>query len=534
MARQTYADNVDANGKVFKTVGDNIRMGARAGELIDFSTITDKLDALEPEISALQADVTENEKGIKKNSDDISSLNEDLVKETDRAKQEEKRIESLFTGDVEVSVANWLNEHPEATTTVQDGAITEVKISNSLLPFIKNEYVTPEMFGAIGDGVADDTTAIKTAINNGSVIIGNKVYNITEPINVPSYKKIIFNNKITNNSGNVFEINGTQVSIYAKRILSSNNCFSIGNNVFTQFVDISFGSIHGENGFLIGGNSDGTLDVNITGNYIGFTGNAIKIDTTNSYVGEIHFYNARLQSDTPTNNYAIDIDCDYNTCTGISLTNLSFEGDMNGIHVYNMHDNKTCEYINIDNARITELTSKYNKKAIKFETKENYTSSSVRGYINFDYANTDSFDFSNYKPDIVDTFRGSGYVSSFTGHHYIGFSTFYGCISYYLSKQSQTVEGTPDRNTIYAKMIIVDTDGGRTNYKNFLPCEEIYIYFKVDATYTIRLNAETSSQIAINGKANEIYKLLFVPNANSKGGKSYLYLISANASQYDY
>lgn len=79
MAKQTYADNVDANGKAFKTVGDNIRMGARAGELIDFSTITDKLDALEPEISALQADTAENKKGIKKNSDDISSLKEDLV-----------------------------------------------------------------------------------------------------------------------------------------------------------------------------------------------------------------------------------------------------------------------------------------------------------------------------------------------------------------------------------------------------------------------------------------------------------------------
>ena len=79
MLRQTYADNVDANGKVFETVGDNIRKGARAGELIDFSTITDKLDVLEPEISALQADVAENGRGVKKNSDDISSLNENKV-----------------------------------------------------------------------------------------------------------------------------------------------------------------------------------------------------------------------------------------------------------------------------------------------------------------------------------------------------------------------------------------------------------------------------------------------------------------------
>ena len=78
MARQTYADNVDANGKVFKTIGDNIRMGARVGELIDFSTIKEKLDALEPEISALQADVAENEKGIKQNSGEISSLKENI------------------------------------------------------------------------------------------------------------------------------------------------------------------------------------------------------------------------------------------------------------------------------------------------------------------------------------------------------------------------------------------------------------------------------------------------------------------------
>ena len=74
MAKQTYADNVDANGKVFKTVGENIRKGARAGELLNFQEITDKIDALEPEISALQADVAENKTEIKKNSDDIAIM----------------------------------------------------------------------------------------------------------------------------------------------------------------------------------------------------------------------------------------------------------------------------------------------------------------------------------------------------------------------------------------------------------------------------------------------------------------------------
>lgn len=40
---------------------------------------------------------------------------------------------------------------------------------NSLIPF-KNEYVTPQMFGAIADGVHDDLQAIQTAIDKGGNI----------------------------------------------------------------------------------------------------------------------------------------------------------------------------------------------------------------------------------------------------------------------------------------------------------------------------------------------------------------------------
>lgn len=77
MARQVYADNVDANGKVFETVGENIRKGARAGELLNFQEIIDKIDALDPEISALQADIRKNSDNIKKNTIDIASITND-------------------------------------------------------------------------------------------------------------------------------------------------------------------------------------------------------------------------------------------------------------------------------------------------------------------------------------------------------------------------------------------------------------------------------------------------------------------------
>ena len=61
------------------------------------------------------------------------------------------------------AVSDWLDVHPEVTTTVQDGVITEPKIYADFLPYIKNEYVTPEMFGAVGDGATDDTQAFQNA-----------------------------------------------------------------------------------------------------------------------------------------------------------------------------------------------------------------------------------------------------------------------------------------------------------------------------------------------------------------------------------
>ena len=106
---------------------------------------------------------------------------------------ERKRIDVLNEGGlnlkdevIDTSIKAWLTEHPEATTTVQDGAITEPKINTDFLPYIKNAYVTPEMFGAVGDGVTDDTNAVQKAINysikNSIDFVGEKNYKTTSTI----------------------------------------------------------------------------------------------------------------------------------------------------------------------------------------------------------------------------------------------------------------------------------------------------------------------------------------------------------------
>ena len=42
---------------------------------------------------------------------------------------------------VESAVSDWLDAHPEATTTVQDGSITEPKLASALADKIQKVYV---------------------------------------------------------------------------------------------------------------------------------------------------------------------------------------------------------------------------------------------------------------------------------------------------------------------------------------------------------------------------------------------------------
>lgn len=82
---------------------------------------------------------------------------------------------------IENQINGWLDNHPEATTTVQDGVIGEKKIETSFLPHIKNDYVTPQMFGAKGDGITDDTNAFQR-LNGKTVYIPEGVYIVSSVI----------------------------------------------------------------------------------------------------------------------------------------------------------------------------------------------------------------------------------------------------------------------------------------------------------------------------------------------------------------
>ena len=151
----------------------------------------DYYNQLEAELLRVANEQKTEIKNIVKNKVDKPSVNDN--NKIPRAKDGEVEwVEAGQPTDEQTNnaVINWLNEHPEATTTVQDGAITEPKISSSFLPYIKNDYVTPEMFGAKGDGVADDTEAIQKSIvfcgnNKRLLYIPSGVYLVSDTLTIP-------------------------------------------------------------------------------------------------------------------------------------------------------------------------------------------------------------------------------------------------------------------------------------------------------------------------------------------------------------
>ena len=156
------------------------------------------------------------ENGIQGNDEEITSIKEGLSDiQTATAEDVGKalKVKTVTDGKVtkwefgeaggadpeaiEQVVTDWLDEHPEATTTVEDRSLTVAKFTDSAQSQVVNNYVTPEMFGAKGDGVTDDTQAIKNMLASQSrlYVFSETDYKITSSIDfTEEFSEIRFNN----------------------------------------------------------------------------------------------------------------------------------------------------------------------------------------------------------------------------------------------------------------------------------------------------------------------------------------------------
>lgn len=75
----------------------------------------------------------------------------------------------IFTADVSESVENWLDDHPEATTTVEDNAITTPKLQDGAVttPKLANGSVTDDKLAS--DGIKSEVADLKTDLSHAEV-----------------------------------------------------------------------------------------------------------------------------------------------------------------------------------------------------------------------------------------------------------------------------------------------------------------------------------------------------------------------------
>lgn len=187
-------------------------------------------------------------------------------------------------------------------------------------------YVTPEQFGAFGDAVHDDTSAIQAAINTGKTVVGRSKYLISRPL--------LLDDNVRRNY--VFDFSGA--SIISTDDIECNLKIS-----GLSYSNILIGTIHSKNiGIKIYNNNTFESWCQYDNFYIDTINSAIdiEIDTANDmWINQLNFYNIHLagngiginiknNSTQDLNNYTFNCVGFEQLKTGVSITGNSISNIM--------------------------------------------------------------------------------------------------------------------------------------------------------------------------------------------------------------
>ena len=229
-----------------------------------------------------------------------------------RAREQADNKNSAEIATIHTDVAAIENKNTE-----QDNELNELKLK------VINDYVSPEMYGAVGDGVTDDTNAIQQAVDNADnrqVYFGNKTYLISESIQLSKFN--IVNNGTIRYTGTdyafVFAPSSYIDGAYSKfgTVLSPNGgiLHVDSSNAWIQYLTIDFKTFKA-------GNSKDCVHIDVVGG---------------NWVNEVRFVNGRFSE----GNHGVYIDHSKKTGTWftshLTFDLVGFEGVTHGVYLPSM------------------------------------------------------------------------------------------------------------------------------------------------------------------------------------------------------
>lgn len=230
------------------------------------------------------------------------------------------------------------------------------------------DYVTPEMYGAVGDGVTDDTAALQAAIDSGEAVYNHdleKIYKVTDTVLVSGNGKRFFIQGTIDYNGSdaAVRVVGINHNVYVANISAPSG---IGIEMYQEDYSLNTAFCHVSNdvmncriGIYLHPTNHGVQDNVFYPGHIIATEYAVYIyggdaqnSTTPSYSGENKFYNGRLRGGL----YGIYIDSrngfEVNKPT---FVNCSIESSANAIKMDAGTGGK-IESPMFDNLRVAEIT----------------------------------------------------------------------------------------------------------------------------------------------------------------------------------